>query len=124
MSDSTCRTVCTIPCRGTGATTCSRDTDGSSSKPCRVGPSTFRVTVTRNVDGPTRQGFEELPSVSREQVVAPVPRQGIVQTVRHVESDIDIDLAGKADGVHTLPLRLSQPMFSEAERLTLVQLVA
>ena len=71
------------------------------------------ATVARRVDVPVRKAVEVLPPVTREPVV--------VREVRRVETDKH---AGELDGVHTVPLRLSQPLFSEDERRTLVQLIA
>ena len=83
----------------------------------RSGPD---VAVARHVDGPIRQAVEELPPLSRERVVAPAARQGVA---RPVEADVYVGLSRESDAVHTVPLRLSQPLFSEDERRAFMHFV-
>jgi hypothetical protein len=67
------------------------------------------VTVARHVDRPIRDAVEELPPVAPARVMAPAARQVVTR---------------EPDAVHTVPLQLSQPLFSEDERRALVQLIA
>ena len=80
----------------------------------RSGPD---VAVARHVDGPIRQAVE-LPPVARERVAVPAVRRVATRPV-----EANVGLSRESDAVHTVPLRLSQPLFSEDDRRAFMHFV-
>lgn len=90
------------------------------------------ATVARHVDGPIRQAVEQLPPAPLERVIVPVSRY-LAPGTRPVGADVPTSaeatvgkhagLSAESDALHTLPLRLSKPLFSEDERRALMQLL-